>query len=45
MIMVILNIVFMVLIVAGVVGLLSWGILTDRPMVAALRQHHARRRS
>jgi hypothetical protein len=45
MIMVILNIVLMTLIVAGIVTLLSWGIITDKPMVAALRRHHAQRRA
>jgi hypothetical protein len=45
MIMVILNIALMTLIVAGILTLLGWGILTDKPMVAALRRHHARRRA
>lgn len=45
MIMVILNIVLMTLIVAGILTLLTWGIITDKPMVATLRRHHAHRRA
>ncbi len=43
--MVILNIALMTLIVAGILTLLSWGIITDKPMVAALRRRHAHRRA
>ncbi len=43
--MVILNVVFMVLIVAGILALLGWGIATDRPLVAALRRGNAHRPS
>ncbi len=45
MIMVILNIVLMTLIVAGILTLLGWGIITEKPMVAALRRHHQHRRT
>lgn len=40
---VIVNIVFSAFVVIGILGLMAWGIVSDRITVASLRAHHRRR--